>query len=75
MSAEKQSPSSANKLPIPPRTKLPKHPGTNAPSTGLKGEISDTNIIPVTLDKLTAEQRQELEKMVSSVAQAHLKVV
>jgi ClpP class serine protease len=67
MSTEKQSPSSASKPPIPLKTKLLKPPGTNLPSTGVESEVNETNIIPITLDKLTSEQRHELEQMMSSV--------
>ena len=44
----------------PPATKPP---GAKHPSP----EVEASNIIPVTLDKLTSEQRQELEQMMSSV--------
>jgi uncharacterized membrane protein len=53
MSGNKQASKSTD-----PQNKLPNSTGS---------EVHEGNIIPVTLDKLTAEHRQELEQMMSSV--------
>jgi hypothetical protein len=66
MSIEKQSPSSASKPPIPPQTKLPKPSGTNLPSTGAESAVNETNIVPVTVDKLSPEQKKEFELMMKN---------
>jgi hypothetical protein len=54
--------------------KPPPSPGTGVKppvnKTGAKNpsaEVDPTNIVPVTLDRLTAEQRGELEQMMSNV--------
>jgi hypothetical protein len=39
---------------------------------GQPSEVDDGNIIPVTLDKLTPEQRQEFEQMLSNVKNKYL---
>nr|ABA98761.1 retrotransposon protein, putative, unclassified [Oryza sativa Japonica Group] len=52
--AENQSPSTV---------KPPNPPGTKHPSS----EVGAKNIVPITIDKLSPEQRQEFERMMSSV--------
>nr|CAE02404.2 OSJNBa0024J22.8 [Oryza sativa Japonica Group]CAE05123.2 OSJNBa0023J03.18 [Oryza sativa Japonica Group] len=60
---------------LPMAEKPPQSPGTGVkpPATKPPGakhpspEVEASNVIPVTLDKLTSEQRQELEQMMSSV--------
>ncbi len=54
--------------------KQPPSPGTGSKppvnKTGAKNssaELDPSNIIPITLDKLTAEQRDEIEQMMSNV--------
>uniref|UniRef100_A0A0E0DBG7 Reverse transcriptase domain-containing protein n=1 Tax=Oryza meridionalis TaxID=40149 RepID=A0A0E0DBG7_9ORYZ len=53
------SPSSADKSEVPPKTKTPKPSGS---------EVHEGNIVPVTVDKLSPEQKKEFELMMQ---QAH----
>jgi hypothetical protein len=68
--AEKQSPASIGKPPNPPGaksqnplgTKHPKPPGTNQ----LSSEVDTENIVPVTIEKISPEQKKEFELMIKS---------
>ena len=57
-----QSPSSATKPVVPPQTKIPKPLGTN------ESEVHEANIVPVTIDKLSPEQK-EFELMMKHTQQ------
>jgi hypothetical protein len=68
--AEKQSPSSGVKPPNPPGAKLPNPPGTkhpNPPGTKQSSyEVGTDNIVPVTIDKLSPEQKLEFVQIMKS---------
>jgi hypothetical protein len=73
MSAEKQSPPLIGKPLVPPQTKLPKPPGTNLPSIGVESKVNETNIVPVTVDKLSPEQKKEYELLMKSAQEQFMK--
>jgi hypothetical protein len=57
----------AEKPPQSPATVGKAEPPLSKPPPGQPSEVNKGNIIPITLDKLSAEQRQELEQMMSTV--------
>nr|AAU44286.1 putative polyprotein [Oryza sativa Japonica Group] len=58
-----QSPSTATKPLNPFQTKIPKPPRTN------ESEVDEENIIPLTIDKLSPEQKKEFELMMKQTQQ------
>nr|AAL91602.1 Putative gag-pol polyprotein [Oryza sativa Japonica Group]AAP51766.1 expressed protein [Oryza sativa Japonica Group] len=64
MSAEKPPPSLTGKPPVSPQTKIPKPTGF---------EVNEANIVPVTVDKLSPEQKKEFELMMQSTQEQFMK--